>query len=85
MGAPFFQVESLKRAKNDLDGVFGIVRFYIAPVPTYPRGNWCFVYLSDQVDPFVFRREPPPDLQYYNLEIHRAAFALPNYLKKILE
>jgi spermidine synthase len=85
MGAPFFQVESLKRAKDDLQCVFGIVRFYIAPVPTYPGGNWCYVYLSDQVDPFVFKREPPPDLQYYNHEIHRAAFALPNYLQKILK
>jgi spermidine synthase len=85
MGAPFFQMESLERAKNDLKDVFGIVRFYLAPVPTYPGGNWCYVYLSDQVDPFEIKREPPADLQYYNLEIHKAAFALPNYLQKILK
>jgi spermidine synthase len=85
MGAPFFQMASLKRAKNDLKDVFGIVRFYLAPVPTYPGGNWCYVYLSDQVDPFAIKREPPLDLQYYNPEIHKAAFALPNYLQKILK
>ncbi len=84
MGAPFYQGEALKRAKNDMKDVFGIARFYLSPVPTYPGGNWCYVYLSDQVDPFDIKREPPPDLQYYNLEIHKAAFALPNYLQKIL-
>ncbi len=85
MGAPFFQMKSLKRAKKDLEDVFGIVRFYLAPVPTYPGGNWCYVYLSDEVDPFAIKTEPPPDLEYYNPDIHRAAFALPNYLQKILK
>lgn len=85
MGAPFFQTESLKRAKDDLKDVFGIVRFYLAPVPTYPGGNWCYVYLSDQVDPFALRRESPPGLKYFNQDIHKAAFALPNYLQKILK
>ncbi len=85
MGAPFFQMESLKRAKFDLKDVFDIVRFYLAPVPTYPGGNWCYVYVSDEVDPFIIKREPPPDLKYYNPDIHRAAFALPNYLQEILK
>jgi spermidine synthase len=85
MGAPFFQIESLKAAKNDLKDVFKIVRFYLAPVPTYPGGNWCYAYLSDEVDPFALRRNPPKDLKYYNQEIHKAAFALPNYIHKILK
>ena len=84
MGAPFFQTESLERAKNDLKDVFRIVRFYLAPVPTYPGGNWCYVYLSDEVDPFAIRRKPPQGLKYYNHNVHKAAFALPNYLQKIL-
>lgn len=85
MGSPFFHVESLKRAKDDLIEVFEIVRFYLAPVPTYPGGNWCYVYLSDQVNPFAMKRESPPGFNYYNPDIHRAAFALPNYLQKVLK
>jgi spermidine synthase len=85
MGAPFCQTDSLKNAKNDLKDVFGIVRFYLAPVPTYPGGSWCYVYLSDEVDPFALKRNPPPGLKYYNQEIHKASFALPNYLQKILK
>ena len=64
---------------------FEQVRDRLAPVPTYPGGNWCCVYLSRQVDPFALRREPPPGLKYYNQAIHKAAFALPNYLQKLLK
>ncbi len=64
---------------------FEQVRDRLAPVPTYPGGNWCYVYLSRQVDPFALRREPPPGLKYYNQDIHKAAFALPNYLQKLLK
>lgn len=85
MGAPFFQKESLKRAKYDLKDVFEIVHFYLGPVPTYPGGNWCYVYLSDEVDPFGFKRGAPSGLKYYNQDIHKASFTLPNYLQKILE
>lgn len=85
MGSPFFHLESLKRAKDDLIDVFMIVRFYCAPVPTYPGGNWCYVYLSDQVDPFGLKRESPSGLKYYNQNIHKASFALPNYLQKVLK
>ena len=85
MGAPFFQMESLRRVKNELKDVFRIARFYLAPVPTYPGGNWCYVYLSQEGDPFALKREPPQGLKYYNRDIHKAAFALPSYLLKILE
>lgn len=84
MGAPFFQTQPLMQAKSDLKDIFRFVRFYLAPVPTYPGGNWCYVYLSDETDPFAIKRDPPADLKYYNPDIHRAAFALPNYLREIL-
>ncbi len=85
MGSPFFQLDALKRARKDLKDVFKIVRFFVAPVPTYPGGNWCYVFLSDEIDPLNLKRKPPPGLKYYNPDIHRAAFALPNYLQKILK
>ncbi|MFO7733923.1 MAG: polyamine aminopropyltransferase [Candidatus Aminicenantes bacterium] len=55
---------------------------YLGPVPTYPVGMWCYNFLSDGVDPLAPRRmRIPKGLKYYNAEIHRAAFALPNFLK----
>jgi spermidine synthase len=55
---------------------------YLGPVPTYPVGMWCYNFLSDGVDPLAPRRmRIPKGLKYYNAEVHRAAFALPNFLK----
>jgi spermidine synthase len=62
--------------------LFKHASFYLGPVPTYPVGMWCYNFLSDAVDP-LGKRTPkiPKGLKYYNLEIHRAAFALPNFMK----
>lgn len=85
VGSPFYQLESIIKAKSFFDRFFNVVSLYLAPVPTYPGGNWCFAFLSDAVDPLSIRRESPPELKYYNLETHRAAFALPSFLKKKIE
>ncbi len=56
--------------------------FYLCPVPTYPGGTWCFLYLSDDVAPLgPKRKKPVPGLRYYNPDVHEAAFALPNFLR----
>ena len=55
---------------------------YLGPVPTYPVGMWCYNFLSDRIDPLAVRRlKIPKGLRFYNPDIHRAAFALPNFLK----
>jgi spermidine synthase len=56
--------------------------FYLGPVPTYPVGMWCYNFLSDGVDPIAAQKlKIPSGLRYYNEDIHKAAFALPNFLK----
>jgi spermidine synthase len=67
-----------------LSSLFRIVRFYISPVPTYPGGTWVYNFVSESVDPLDLKREPPSGLGYYTSDIHRAAFALPANLKKIV-
>jgi spermidine synthase len=55
---------------------------YLGPVPTYPVGTWCYDFLSDSIDPLAPRRlRIPKGLRFYNAEVHRAAFALPNFLR----
>lgn len=62
--------------------MFRHTRFYLGPVPTYPVGTWCYTLLSDAVNPTAKRSlRIPKGLEYYNPEVHRAAFALPNFLK----
>ncbi len=84
VGSPFYQKESIIRAKSFFSKFFKIVRLYLTPVPTYPGGLWCFAFLSDKIEPFSIKRKPPPGLKYYNRDIHRAAFVLPNFLKEHL-
>jgi len=55
---------------------------YLGPVPTYPVGMWCYDFLSDAVDPLAPRRmRVPKGLRFYNADVHRAVFALPNFLR----
>jgi spermidine synthase len=62
--------------------IFRYPDFYLGPVPTYPVGMWCYNFLSDRIDPLAVRKlRIPKGLKFYNPDIHRAAFALPNFLK----
>lgn len=85
MGSPFYHLEAILRTNAILNGLFQITRLYTAPVPTYPGGLWCYSFLSDKLDPLVIERNPPDGLVYFNPDVHRAAFALPNFLKEKLK
>ncbi|RKX52839.1 MAG: spermidine synthase, partial [Thermotoga sp.] len=51
---------------------------------------WSYLFASDEIDPL---RDFDPDrvkkfnrpLKYYNEEIHVASFALPNFVREIIE
>ena len=68
------------------------VHCYLAYIPTYPTGMWSFSYSAKgDCDPLAGLDAAKVDtlsnqlqLKYYNAEIHRAAFALPNFVKKML-
>lgn len=61
-------------------------------VPTYPTGMWSFQWASKgSVDPTqnidenkISEFTSKNKLKYYNTAIHRAAFALPNFVKELL-
>jgi spermidine synthase len=81
-GAPLFHLAHLRRKRVFLKDLFSHARYYLGPVPTYPGGLWCYAFLSDRVDPLKhLRKKVPAKLKYYNPDVHRAAFALPEFLK----
>jgi len=82
-GSPFYHLDSVKNKNAFLKRLFKIVCFYMSPVPTYPGGSWCFAFLSDEVKPLNTKRNAPQELKYFNLDIHQAAFSLPNFLKNL--
>lgn len=57
--------------------------FYLMTAPTYVGGfmtiMWCANWNITSVD--VHEMDSIPDLQYYNADIHKAAFALPNFAR----
>lgn len=64
---------------------------YLAAIPTYPTGTWSFSYSAKgDARPLQFDAEAAAafskkeGLKYYNEEVHRAAFALPNFVKELL-
>ncbi len=91
-GAPFFQPERVSKLLASLSEVFASVAPYFMYVPLY-GSLWGMAVASDTLDPRSLEADAVDarvidlgigDLQHYNGEIHRAQFALPNYLKRLL-
>ena len=85
IGSPLYHLDFIKKCSKTFKELFQFVRFYMGSAPSYPGGSWCYVFLSDNVDPLNLNRNPLSDLKYYNQEIHRAAFALPSFVKEYIQ
>jgi spermidine synthase len=88
--SPFYSndAKAVTRAHKRISGVFGGVWVYQLSIPTYPSGHWLFGFSSDAFNPLEFDakrwNERGLETRYYNTELHKGAFALPNYVKKLL-
>lgn len=90
--SPYYDdyAESLSRAHGRIKRIFNIHDVYQAHIPTYPSGHWLFGFASKKYDPIKdLDAERWNSLglrtEYYNTELHKGCFALPNYVKEILE
>lgn len=92
MGSPFSHPERVRSTMAKLRGEFAIVAPYFAYVPLY-GSLWGFAAASDTLDPRMIGPQEIDrriaargigDLQYYNGEMHHAAFALPNYVRPLV-
>lgn len=90
--SPYYDAyaKSMGRAHKRIRELFPVCRVYQAHIPTYPSGHWLFGFASKKYDPINNDGiEKWNDLgietKYYNTELHKGAFALPNYVKKMLE
>ncbi|WP_138429830.1 polyamine aminopropyltransferase [Fodinibius saliphilus] len=85
---------SIKKIFAALDEIYEVSEMYLAHIPLYPAGMWSFSFASKGRDPLadeVLNRVEDGmsylgnELQYYNPEIHRGCFALPGFVKEIIE
>ncbi|MDD4320487.1 MAG: polyamine aminopropyltransferase [Acidaminococcaceae bacterium] len=89
--SPFYAADAraMKRAHKRIVESFAISRVYQAHIPTYPSGHWLFGFASKKY-------HPVHDLNaagwnalnlktgYYNTNLHKGAFYLPNYVQEML-
>lgn len=90
--SPYYEAdaEAAGRAHKQLKAVFPVATVYQFHMPTYPSGHWLFGFASKKYSPVEdLRAEEWNKLgistRYYNTELHKGAFALPNYVKEIID
>lgn len=91
--SPKFNEHAFKDLNHTLQELFTpdnvhVMLFY---VPTYPTGMWSFQWAGKQQiqpteinDKQVRAFEIATNLKYYNADMHRAAFALPGFVKNMI-
>jgi len=88
--SPFYNQKTVSRMFDNLRDVFPIVKMYLAHVPIYPSGCWSFAFCSRKYHPIIdldIKRFKKLRLKndYYNLDTHIGAFALPEYIKRLIK
>src|SRR5690554_2194506 len=84
--SPVNNKELVQKIHRTLQEVFPLVRLYLGPVPTYPSGLWSYTLASKGPDPVAVPDERflALETKYYTPEIHRAALALPPFIREWL-
>lgn len=89
--SPYYQeyAKSMQRAHKRIRELFPVCRVYQAHIPSYPSGHWLFGFASKTYDPLIDIDQQAWNslgltTKYYNTEIHKGCFALPNYVLELL-
>ncbi|MDJ0734193.1 MAG: polyamine aminopropyltransferase [Nostocaceae cyanobacterium] len=93
--SPLFHPQAFVDLNYCLKQVFGFdsVHLYLVFIPMYPMGLWSLTYCSKggvhPIKNFDYEKATQftkkHNLNYYNPDVHQAAFVLPNYIQKIVE
>lgn len=89
--SPYYadDAKAMQRAHKRIKEFFPVSKVYQAHIPTYPSGHWLFGFASKEFDPVKDLDAQAWEAlglatRYYNTELHRGCFALPNYVKELL-
>lgn len=92
LGSPFFDPERFAAGMQRLSEVFAVVRPYFVHIPLY-GANWGMACASQRTDPLALSaaeidtriaQRGITHLQYFNGDMHRAGFALPNFVRELI-
>ena len=89
--SPFYNEHrnSVAKAHRHITSVFPLSTVYQCHIPSYPSGHWLFGFASKQYDPIKDLNEAAWNdlalpVRYYNTDLHKGCFYLPNYVKELL-
>lgn len=89
--SPFYKEDalSMQSAHRCISRIFPVSEIFQAHIPTYPSGHWLFGFASKGLHPLADLRQAEWErlgisTRYYNTQLHRGAFCLPNYVKEQL-
>jgi spermidine synthase len=87
--SPWENKFDLAKVYGNLKAAFPDVYSIVGSIPSYPYGFWSWGFASKSTHPFENidmerARAIEKSTKYYNVDLHRAAFCLPNFLKKRL-
>lgn len=89
VGDTYFETNLVLSVVTALKEVFPLVRIYLAPIPSYTLAPYSFAFCSKTINPEVglgfSRFDRGFQVRYYNPQVHHAAFALPEHLKREVE
>lgn len=90
--SPYYDRDAreMLRASGKIRKIFPIAKVYQFHIPTYPSGHWLFGFASKRFDPV---EDYKPKIwnqlgiktKYYNTDIHVGSFALPTYVREMIE
>jgi spermidine synthase len=85
--SPFYHQELITYLHKEIGRLFPIAKTYLASIPTYPSGLHCFTMGSKKYDPTAVDTQNFEQLttRYYNKDIHRSSFVLPNFVQDLLK
>jgi spermidine synthase len=84
--SPFFNTDLIKSTFSDIKSVFPITKLYLCSIPTYPSGLWSFTMGSKKYNPLDANIKEHVDFKtkYYNKDIHKSCFILPEFVNTII-
>lgn len=86
--SPFYHQPLIRRLRKDIAATFPITRTYLAQIPLYPGGTHCFTIGSKKYDPLTAdAARVPADFatRYWNRELQKSCFVLPNFVQELLK
>ena len=87
--SPLLMMDIFVETQRKLRRLFSEAHPYLGPVPLYGTGTWSWTWCSDTGEPLRAIPERQEAIleasKAYNEDLHRAIFALPNYVKRALK